>query len=756
MPITLISRDFEDIFSDNLGYYQANAGDTQTVKFTVAENVRIYGNSTSSITLDSGNNTVTYLQGNLLDEGFRAGDEIRITVYHQNGNVNHTYLSVIALCGPNQMAITVDSHWYDPTAGETLLIEVVYKANAKHNGLLLECNHVNSGSEGNPNSLIDGERTQFTFDLTTTTTNTVVSGIQVGYFSGQFNVATSIKDVTTYPNNTRIYELTVGIIQSGVYDQTPFLFSNCLKAYFRLNWQREFGNPNNMNRFVISEDSNTGWFDEPFNAGVIDAVLVQGIPTLDYSAVNTGQIAIDSASVKFGFGACYIPTDPSYFNTQFTSQSNLGMLCPSQTSAAPITITSSINPYGAQYTIEFSNPVTVGTVTTWDYEFTPNSDFTGFINARVEGDRLFYVWAKYGSMNLLLFADQLTKPEPPAGAIEVLISQFVDHSQNVTLPAINKSGYSANTEDDLSFLAIIMIKFNDVITSISPRLEAYNSVTNETFTLFTTNFDLTAVPIVAGKHQVNQSVLLNSELPTTSEKRSATLNLESSYDTIVKYGMSLNFPFLYDWRYWIALPGANADFYPNQQNRNYVPFDNTGNWGVRLVVDMVKNGLNYSFTDDLIVKDYDSDPNIFQEIELFIDSTLQNVDVIVDGELHQITATHENLDGANWSTSNIWGMITIEPTESAPRWICSTIIPFDGNLLNPLTPITGLYATLTFPSPNVAKIQCYFDPNKINLSNGCKFTTKIKGCYTGEFFMLKITTEDDQKLTNVNDDKIIS
>jgi len=26
-------------------------------------------------------------------------------------------------------------------------------------------------------------------------------------------------------------------------------------------------------------------------------------------------------------------------------------------------------------------------------------------------------------------------------------------------------------------------------------------------------------------------------------------------------------------------------------------------------------------------------------------------------------------------------------------------------------------------------IECYFDPNKINLSNGVKFTTKIKGCY---------------------------
>ena len=144
---------------------------------------------------------------------------------------------------------------------------------------------------------------------------------------------------------------------------------------------------------------------------------------------------------------------------------------------------------------------------------------------------------------------------------------------------------------------------------------------------------------------------------------------------------------------------------------------------------MIKNGLNFQFTNDLIIKDYDSDANIFQEIELYIESTAQNVQVIVDGELHRIIATHTNLDASAWDVSNIWGMITIEPTESSPRWICSTIIDIDGNTLNPLSPITGLTATLTFPTPDVAQIECFFDPGKINLTNGVKFTTKIKGCY---------------------------
>jgi len=729
MPITVTTKDFEDIFSNNLTYYKANAGDTQTATFEVLENIRVIGSSTNILTVDNANKIITWTAGNFLNEGFRVGDELQITVYHQNGNVNHTYTSNITICDPNQIKVSATTHWYDYTAGETVMLEVNYKTGFKRKGLLLDCNHVESSGIGNANSLIDGNKTQFQFDLTGTTTGSFVNGTQIGYKSGQFNTVAVIEDKTTYPNNTRKYELVIGIIQSGVYDSSSFDFGNCLKAYFGLNWQRTVGDPNNMTTFIISDTANTGWFDEPFNAGVIDATLVQGIASIDYSSVNTGQIAIDSASMDFGFGACYIPTDESYYKNQFVTQSSLGMICPSQTGTAPILITSSTNPSGAGYTIEFSNPTTVGTVTTWDWEFTPNAQFITFMDGRVETDRLFYVWAKYGSMNLLLFADQLTKPEPPAGAIDILISQFVDHSENITLPLINKAGFEGNTEDDIDFLAVLMIDFNDVITTISPRMEAYNSVTGEKFTLFNTIFDLTSVPVVGGKHQVNQSILLNSELPTTSVKREASLSLAPSYDSVTQYGMSLAFPFLYDWRYWIALPGADSDFYPNEQNKNWVPFDNTGNWGVRIAIDMVKNGLAYTFTQNVIIKDYDSDPNIDQDIQLYVESTSQNVQVVVDGELHRVIATHTNLDSSAWDPLNIWGMITVEPTESSPRWICSTVIAFDNNTSNPLTPITGLYATLTFPSPDVAQIECFFDPSKINLSNGVKFTTKIKGCY---------------------------
>jgi hypothetical protein len=98
-------------------------------------------------------------------------------------------------------------------------------------------------------------------------------------------------------------------------------------------------------------------------------------------------------------------------------------------------------------------------------------------------------------------------------------------------------------------------------------------------------------------------------------------------------------------------------------------------------------------------------------------------------------------------------MITIEPTESNPRWISSTAIDYDNNTLNPLFPLSGLTrCELTFPTPDVARLECFFDPDKINLTNGVKFTSKIKGCSDGE--VVKLATDGQQKLTTSGDKKI--
>ena len=159
-----------------------------------------------------------------------------------------------------------------------------------------------------------------------------------------------------------------------------------------------------------------------------------------------------------------------------------------------------------------------------------------------------------------------------------------------------------------------------------------------------------------------------------------------------------------------------------------MPYGTEPDWDLQLRITADINGLDYIYSENIVIKDYDSDANINQTMTLQVVSTAQNVGVVVEGELHYVVATHL-LTAGDWDQPTVWGMITVEPTEAAPRWICSTVVPYDNNLANPLTPITGLYATLTFSAPNLAVITCYFNPNNVNLSNGVKFTSKIKGCY---------------------------
>ena len=278
--------------------------------------------------------------------------------------------------------------------------------------------------------------------------------------------------------------------------------------------------------------------------------------------------------------------------------------------------------------------------------------------------------------------------------------------------------------------------------------------TEESFTLQQTSFNLSGIPLVNFQQPIDLQAPVLTSLPTTSVKRIATLSNDTSIDFGTSYGVKLYFPFIYRWEYWIAQLNANADFFPNNQTRDWVDYGTTGDWRLRLVVDNARGNNLYQYTDLINILDYDSDANILQVIELYIDSSSTNVQVVTEGELMRVVATHTLVDGSAWTQDSVWGMITIEPTESSQRWLSSTAIDYDNNLSNPLYPLTGLRCDLTFPTTDVARLECFFDPDKINLSNGVKFTSKIKGCSDGE--IVKLTTSGLQKLTNDGNQKIKS
>jgi len=725
MPITISNIDFEDMFSVNRTFYQANAGDKQTFTCTITENIAIAETPSVLLTYFAGINQVNLSGANFLTEGFEPGDEIEIIIYNANGNIHHTNTVDIVSVTATSMVVNATLTWKSGT--QYVYIIAKQKGGSKRNGLELNLNFVPQSGAINANSLIDGSVNRILFNLTGTINGQTVTGNQVNIRSGQYAVSATITDQTTYPNKTRTYDLEVEFIQNGAMLPSSFDFGGCLKPYFGLVWQRTYGNPNNNLTHVICDNANTGWFDEPYNTGVANASLVSGITTLEFNTVQTGTISIDSASTSFGFGAGYIPVDANYYKNQTVDQSELSMFVETQTSTAPIILTSPLNPSGAGYTLEFSNPVTVGTVTTWDWEFTPNAAFITFMDGQSIGDRLFYIWAKYGTMNLLLFADQLSEQPPAPGVLDMVVHRFVDHSQNFDNDNTTKFGFEGNVEDDIAFIGKFLVPINAIMKYTKAEIWAVNSVTNEEFLLNSSYFDFTNVPNQGGYYPINQSQTVITTLPTTSEKLTAQLQRDPSVDTITHYGIRVYLPFFYSWEYWINQPNAAAIFYPNRQTRDWVPYGTEPDWDLQLRITADINQLDHIYSENIVIKDYNSDPNINQTMTLQVVSTAQNVNVIVEGELHYVVATH--LTTGVWDQSTVWGMITVEPTEGAPRWICSTVVPFDNNQANPLTPITGSFATLTFSGQNLVIISCYFHPSKINLTNGVKFTSKIKGCY---------------------------
>jgi len=731
MPIILTNRTYLDLFGNSRSFYKANAGDRQRVNFSLKESISVQSSATVILQLNIPMYEVTWLGGSFEDEGFRTGDVISLRIYDSTGAVINSYSANVTYVSGNTFGISTLLGWYDATQGESIIIGVTSRG---REGARVSINHVQNGSVGNSLSLIDGEETQATFDLTG---SSPFSATLVAKQSGQFWWQATIV-LTSTSGIYRYYDLTIDFINSGIYDAAWFTSANCLKLYTKISWQSLLGEPYANEATIISEDADTGWYDEPYNIGAVDATLVQGINTIGYDNPTTVQVVVDSASTEYAFGFAYVPQDDTYYKNVFPNQSTLSGMLPSDNSTG--VITGFALPNGGTMSMQILSATQVGTIWTFDLQFTPDLAYSNFMASKPEFDRLFYAWCKIGNLNLLLYSDQLQQTPIQGGIIPMLAEDFTDHSENyIGSPSTPETTYAGNVEDDIAFYGAFRLTENELINSFTAKLRAYNSTTLESFDLQNSFFAFNTIPQVAGKYVLNESAPMWTSFDTNSVKREALLRLNATYDGTGEYGVEIYFPFLYRWEYWLEQLNADSDFYPNQQTRNYVPYGNTGTWGLQVRLELLRDGVLWWHDYDVRIKDYDSDPTIDQYIQMYVQSTNQPVNVIVEGELMRIECLHTLNDGTFW-TPNVWGQITVEPSETSPRWWCSTAVPFDNNGLNPLTPMSGSYCQMTFPNFNQVLLTCFFDPSKINLQNGVKFTSKIKGCTTTIRPKFKYTT----------------
>jgi hypothetical protein len=750
MPIRIISKSFTDEFGFTTSFYQCNAGDKVTAEIEIESSI-YFSSQSNPMFYDYTLQEITLSSGSWVNEGFRVGDFLQVNRYSAFGVLMGAGNCVVEYVDDQIMKVTpVFTGWAITANQEYMVLEVL---NHNRQSVEFALNLVKNGQTGNDFSLIDAEATRFNFEnVDSMLVGGTQSGVIIGNQSGQARGNREIERLANVGNAYR-FKLTFDFDNTGWYDSDWFASSDCLKMYLKSAWSTINGEPFDKTIVLINDDANTGWFNQAYNSNPTNSTLIQGVDAIDYSVPTTFEVVVDGPLATLGIGACYVSQDSTYYKNRTERQQNISILKETQST----TITPQISFNGVvnteNYTIDVNSVVSVGLTHTINLTFTPNPAFTTFMDAREEGDRLFYFWVKSGFINHLAFADQLTKQPPVGGALDFEEKvEFFDHSQNVVdnSDAFTDITDLYDTEDDLAFWGAFLLDNDAVYETLSCRVEAFNTVTEDTFTLQQHTFSFGAIQISnSGQYLVDQSLSVNPLLPNTSLKRNALFKRYDSIDVGSQYGVSIYYPIVLRWEYWLEQLNANVDFYPTQ-NKNWQQYSDLGDWIVRLTVELVQDGLAYVYSKEIDIFDYNNEAGIDSEIEMIRDLDNTVIEIIPEGELMRIKATH-TLTAGMWNSATTWAQIRCYPTEGAPPWISSSVLNYDNNTLNPLTPITGTTASLTFPALDTAVVECYFDSNLLNLSNGATFTAKIKDKDDLAPLGGKTTSPDDvQKTTSSN------
>jgi len=705
MGLKQISNTYTDIFGNVTTSYKANAGDKIVLTSIIEANILIQEDATNSFQIDWINDQLQLLgKKSWLKEGFRIGDSVSLKIYEKdNWTLHATRTYTVDSVDATFIRFTATVGAYFDKNDYILQLSTI----RNYDELDFNLNHIDQSNNPTYNSLIDGELTTVKFkDLNALSVSGTKTGLLIGKQSGQYLIS-SVLTRNTDAHNSRVYTIVSTFIQSGIYKEDWFSLGTCLKLCYKYSFYSVAGDISNLQTLEFSENANTGWFDEPFNTEVVNSTLTTGITSLDYATASNKTIVINSSNSNLYLGACYISTDETYYKNKVDNQQKVSYLL---NAYVPIAI-GTYTDFNSGYTIAITSITTVGTVRTINLTFTPT--FTSFIESRDTDDRLFYIWVRCGNVNHLAFNGQLTKfveNELPL-LVDNDLTYFIRHNDNIENPSsivLSKS----NIEDNLAFTSTFDFVPNDIWNSLKMSIIAYNSVTFEEFELDKIFFDLSNAKInSSGQYILNEYQSVGNDLPTTSSKKKAHLTSDLTNDLWTVY-----YPFINNWRYWEEQINAPNDFYPNQNN-NWLNFI-TGNWSIKAKITQSNSTTDYTYRKSLPISDYNTESLITTTFELYrSDNTL--VTALLDGEIMTINAIHNH---STLTSFDYWGDITIEETESSPRYLLSTIIDFDNNANSPIYPISGTTLTSSTVS-NITTFSCLLDVSKLN--KDAKVTSKI-------------------------------
>ena len=780
MPITLIDKNFTDIYNNQFKIYTANAGDKITCKFTILEDISIISSPTTFLSLNTLIKTIT-LQSqsqSFIKEGFRIGDSIKWVTFDTNDNVSVTANLTIVSVSDTEIIYsgTLPITHGQPSQGYTWLI---YKETTRDD-FKLSLNFIpDSNNTTNPSlgSLIDGEETRFSTQdasLNSMAVNAVNGLIQNGKKSGSFEVSSAkitrksnVNRISGYNNFvTKKYEVEFEIVNPNILFQEKFKGSNCLKlvALFKFSNTSTDTKPSEL---YYNENANTGWFDEPYNSGTeLSSIYNINMPTLYYNVSSTNAIPFSFEVVNsdfnisngFQLGASHVllsdynkskkdnqttllKYDTYKYSYNDTLPSGFFLNCVVQIKLNSVTNTSAGG--GTQMDSVVSGEISFDT------------SVQTFFEGLSESDRRIIIWVKSANVNHILFDGYLQKKMPVGKEITNISTYYVEENDNDTYadvtktPANSLTNYAGNIQDNINLFSDFELSKLDTNTSVIAKIVAKNG-TGDEFTLDEMRFDLSKQDwTIWGTLYSNRQY----NLPNTSTKNQGFLKQKATIDANTK-SFRVSYPVMNNWRYWLIQDNASNIFYNaglNNKNWNNYSLNSLG-YSTYYKLEIERNGVfDYKY-QTIGIWNYDQTGVFTSNIQLFDADTNTEITSIVLGKKIKVKATH--IYNINF-TYDGWGDIMIERTESNPTWLISSVVPHQTNTQNPLYPITGNTLTYTIVNATTRTLECYLDTSKLN-GNSFSITSKI--CDSAIIPVsqnFKITEDGIDKLTEDSQNKII-
>lgn len=534
------------------------------------------------------------------------------------------------------------------------------------------------------------------------------------------------------------------MLQSGFDEPDWFEGTKTIGGIHRVNMLTVQGDNGSALKFNTNGNSgNVGGFDENYNTGIAGYTLnnveftnLAGDPIegIDYSntckfeaVVNDPFGRLSVVFSRFNIGMCWrtIDTDEYQNNTNSFGENTL-------VSAPFGDFSHSVTPNPTQYNGETKNGLrwsfknlqfTVGGgVLTVTGEIIPAAANDDYFESIDEDEKLHTLWVScyrndYAPVNrydtsITIYNDDVISAPVLGNPLVVDDSSFQDHA----LLDISAPLTLTTTEDDSNFNINLRLLKDTTYASLTAKIEMYNSLTNDKFTVESFTFPFNSIPFVGGVYQFNELIPRNFNLPPDSTFNDLDLTL-NGIETLVDYGVELNYGWLNRWEYWLQQDNADLHFFDlnepnNGLNKNWQIYALDPDWSPQITILVEKDGVSDFFSRPFNIRRYeDEDVTTVCTFTNLEDGS--NPTVLVANTQIQVNV-EMTWNAGVFDGTQLWAESTIEDFESGNRWVLSSYLDQGNVNSNPLKPLNGLTKLQVLIVGNVANLNYVIDTNVLN------------------------------------------